>query len=156
VLATRFGNRQQMSMAGLLAYHPDGRRARVLFHTLLGAYTDQHLIDVLRQVRRQLRGKVTLIWDRLPSHRSRRMKAFLASKRSWLRVEELPPYAYDLNPCEGVWGNLKGQELANLCPDEVEDSLQAAQAGIDRIGADRQLAFAFLRRSRLSLSSSRH
>lgn len=145
-----------MSMAGLLAYHPDGRRARLLFQTLLGAYTDEHLIGVLRQMRRQLRGKVTLIWDRLASHRSRRMKAFVISQRRWLRVEELPPYAYDLNPCEPLWGNLKGQELANLCPQEVEDSIDAANTGIRRVRGDQRLAFAFLRRSRLSFRPVRH
>jgi transposase len=155
VLATRFRNWQQVSMAGLLAYHPNGR-ARILFHTLLGAYNDEHLIAVVRQMRRQLRSKVTLIWDRLPAHRSRHMKAFLASQRHWLRVEELPPYAYDLNPCEALWSNVKGQELANLCPEEARDSINAANGAIERVRSDQELSFAFLRRSRLSFRPDRH
>jgi putative transposase len=44
------------------------------------------------------------------------MKRFIADQRRWLVVEPLPPDAYDLKPVEQVWGNLKGTELANLCP----------------------------------------
>lgn len=45
-------------MPGALAYAPDGSTARIFMHTTPGAYNDEILMDVLRQVR----GKVTLIW----------------------------------------------------------------------------------------------
>lgn len=151
MLATRFRRREKMSMAGFLAYAPDGSRARVLLHTTPGAYTDRILIDALRQLRRHLRAKVVVIWDLLNSHRSRVMKAWLRSNRHWITVEQLPPYAYDLNPCEALWGNLKGQELANLCPDTVAECVAAAKAGIRRVRRQEQLAFSFLSRSGLPL-----
>lgn len=140
-----------MSMAGLLAYAPDGSTARILLHTHPGAYNDAVLIEVLRQLRRHVRGKVTLIWDLLNSHRSRAMKAWLKANRHWIVVEELPPYADDLNPCEALWANLKGQELANLCPDTLEECVDAARAGIRRIRRSERLPFGFLERSRLPL-----
>jgi transposase len=34
-------------------------------------------------------------------------------------VEYLPGYAHDLDPVEGLWANLKGVELANLCRDTI-------------------------------------
>jgi transposase len=37
----------------------------------------------------------------------------LAAPRDWLRVYELPPYAHELNPVEGIWSVLK-RSLANL------------------------------------------
>jgi putative transposase len=43
------------------------------------------------------------------------MKRYLDSQRSWLEVEPLPSYSPDLNPVEAMWGNVKGQELANRC-----------------------------------------
>jgi hypothetical protein len=43
------------------------------------------------------------------------MKQYLESQRSWLEVETLPGYSPDLNPVEDLWGNIKGQELANRC-----------------------------------------
>jgi hypothetical protein len=71
--------------------------------------------------------------------------------RSWLRVERLPAYAPELNPVEGLWGNVKGTELANRCPDTIGEAMQAACAGLERVGHDSDLCFALLRRTRLSL-----
>jgi hypothetical protein len=47
------------------------------------------------------------------------MLDWLADQRAWLHVERLPGYAPDLNPIEQVWGNVKSQELANLCADTL-------------------------------------
>jgi DDE superfamily endonuclease len=66
----------------------------------------------------------------------------------WLSVERLPGYAPDLNPIENVWGNLKSQELANLCSNTIGD---IAEDGLDRIGSDAALCFAFLHHSGLKL-----
>jgi len=60
-------------------------------------------------------------------------------------------YAYDLNPVEQVWGNLKGTELANLCPDTISEAAEIVDAGLCRIGSEAQLCFAFLRHCGLRL-----
>jgi putative transposase len=139
-------------MAAALAYAADRSDARIIFQTRPGSYTDESLIEFLQGLHTELGGaKVTLIWDGLPSHRSRKMHAFIRSQRRWLVVERLPGYAPDLNPVEGLWGNVKGTELANLCADSIDEPAQAAHAGIDRVRADTDLAFAFLRRCGLSL-----
>jgi len=84
---------------------------------------------VLSQLRRFLHGqKVTLLWDGLGSHRSRPMPAFLGSQRGWLVAERLPGYAPELNPVEGVWANLKGQEFANYAADSLNDLAQHARS----------------------------
>jgi transposase len=112
-----------MSMAGVLAYRPDRSQAKLIFQTKPGSYNTESLIEFLTQLRRHLRGKpVILIWDGLSAHRSKDMKAWLATQQHWLRVEALPGYAHDLNPMELVWGNLKATELANLCPDILDDA----------------------------------
>ena len=103
-----------MSMAGVLAYRPDRSQAKLVFQTRPGSYNTESLIEFLTELRRHLRGKpVVLIWDGLSAHRSRDMKAWQATQRHWLVVEQLPSYAHDLNPLELVWGNLKATELAN-------------------------------------------
>ena len=123
-----------------------------MFHTRPGAYNDESLIEFLQALHDEFGGaKVTLIWDGLPSHRSRKMQAWIRPQRRWLVVERLPGYAPDLNPVEGLWGNIKGRELANLCADTIDEPSHAAHAGIDRIRADTDLAFAFLRHSGLFL-----
>jgi hypothetical protein len=79
------------------------------------------------------------------------MSDWVASQRHWLSVERLPGYAPDLNPIENVWGNLKSQELANLCSDIIGEVADIAIEGLDRIGTDVALCFAFLHHSGLRL-----
>jgi putative transposase len=117
-----------------------------------GSYNDHSIMEFLIELHHHLDGdRVTLIWDGLPSHRSRPMQAFIKSQRHWLVVERLPPYAYDLNPVEQVWGNLKGTELANLCPDTIGEAAGIVDEGLCRIANETRLAFAFLRHCGLKL-----
>ena len=60
-------------------------------------------------------------------------------------------YAHELNPVEGVWGSVKAKELANLCPDTIDDMEQVADDGLCRIGSDSELCLAFLRQTPLRL-----
>jgi putative transposase len=141
-----------MSMAGVLAYRPDHSRAKLIFQTKPGSYNTESLIAFLKQLRRHLRGKpVVLIWDGLSAHRSKDMKAWLTTQQHWLTVEQLPGYAHELNPMELVWGNLKNTELANLCPDILDDADTAAHTGLHRIGSSYQLCFNFLDHTGLRL-----
>ena len=144
-------NWKRASMAAGLCYGSRGGGAQLAFHHQVGAYDTDTLISALEGLRRFLGGqKATLVWDGLPAHRSHAMRAWLRRQRSWLVVEPLPAYAPDLNPVEAPWGNLKGQELANLCADTLDETLEAATDGITRV-RHRQLAFAFLHQAGLSL-----
>jgi putative transposase len=139
-------------MAAALAYRPHRSAAALVFAMRSGAYDTESLIDFLDAFHAHFTGeKVTLIWDGLPAHRSNAMKAWIARQRSWLVVESLPPYAPDLNPVELLWGNVKGVELGNLCPEAIEDAWSAAEAGLQRAGSDYQLCFNFLDHTGLSL-----
>ena len=142
----------RLSIAGMCCYRPDGTGARLAVHLQPGSYNDQGLIGVLGHLRRFLHGqKVTLLWDGLPSHRSRVMQAFIASQRGWLVVEHLPGYAPELNPVEGLWSNLKGQELAHYAAVTIEELSQTARRGVRRVRRRAGLLFAFLDRTGLSL-----
>jgi transposase len=79
------------------------------------------------------------------------MTAWINTQRSWLHVERLPPYAHDLNPVELVWGNVKAVELANLCPDTIDEAATAADAALTRIGSSYPLCFNFLDHTGLPL-----
>ena len=144
-------NWKRLSLAGALAYEPDGSDAHLFFELRPGAYNDETLIAFLSELNEVEQRNVVLIWDGLPSHRSRRMSDWIASQRHWLSVERLPGYAPDLNPIENVWGNLKSQELANLCSNTIDQVADIAEGGLDRIGSDAALCFAFLRHSGLHL-----
>ncbi len=79
------------------------------------------------------------------------MLDWVANQREWLSIEPLPGYAPDLNPIEQVWGNVKSQELTNLCADTIGEVSEAAEDGLHRISSDAPLCFAFLRHSGLRL-----
>lgn len=83
------------------------------------SFNSQGVIGFLKQLLSWIEGKVMVMWDGAPIHRSREVRHFLsedgegAAER--LLLVRLPAYAPDLNPVEGVWSYLKGVELANLC-----------------------------------------
>jgi hypothetical protein len=140
-----------MSAAAVLAYRWDGTRCQLLFQLKPDSYNTQSLIAFLDDLRRQFRGrKVILVWDGLPAHRSRVMTEYLQRHTRWLTVERLPGYAPELNPVEYLWGNVKGQELANLCADNLGHAATALSTGMARVRHSQHLCFSFLRLSGLS------
>jgi transposase len=101
------------------ALAPDGR---LFTHVQEEAFRGPAIVAFLRQLLRQVRGKLLVIWDGAPIHRCRAVKDFLAAgaaKR--LHLERLPAYAPELNPDEGVWNLLKRGELKNRCSQDLAE-----------------------------------
>lgn len=89
---------------------------RLFLQVRPASYDAAAVVGFLRVLLRKLSGKIIVIWDGSPIHRGKDIKAFLsrgAAKR--LHLEQLPGYAPDLNPDEGIWNYLKRVELRNLC-----------------------------------------
>jgi transposase len=78
------------------------------------------------------------------------MHAYVATC-DWLEEEFLPPDGPELNPVEGVWANLKGGELANLCAQSTEQVIAIAELGLIRIRRDDRLPLAGLAHAGLAL-----
>ena len=143
-------NWSKMSISTVLGYRWDGDRSRLFFQTRKGSYNTESLIAFLEDLRRELRGKkVILVWDGLPAHKSRAMQDYLHAQRHWLTVERLPGYAPDLNPVETLWSNIKGQELANRCAEDLEELDVAVRAGMARVEDSGKLPFSFLQHAKL-------
>jgi transposase len=80
------------------------------------AFKGEDVVRFLKHLMRQIPGKLLVIWDGSPIHRGQAVKEYLAGgAASRVRLEQLPGYAPDLNPDEGVWKYLKCVELKNLC-----------------------------------------
>lgn len=78
------------------------------FHGTEAAGFLKHLVKLVS-------GKLLVVWDGNPIHRSNEVRQFLGSgegKGVWL--ECLPGYAPELNPDEGIWNYLKRVELRNM------------------------------------------
>ena len=86
----------------------------------------EEVVAFLEQLRRELRGPFTVVWDRSKIHsRSRVVKAWLA-EHSEVVVEDFPGYAPTLNPDEWVWSWTKYGRLSNLAAwdgDELWDHI---------------------------------
>jgi transposase len=95
-----------------------------LYFRLLPLNRNAHAEDVvafLEDLRRQVGGKLTVIWDRHGIHsRSRLVKAYLA-KHSDVVAEDLPAYAPSVNPDEWVWCWTKYGRLANLAAWDADE-----------------------------------
>jgi transposase len=134
-----------------LGFRWDGRRSQLWFRTAPGSCNADRVLAFLYALTHHVAGRrVTLVWDQLPAHKSRRVHAYLAAHRAWLRVEWLPGYAPELNPAEQLWGNVKGQELANACPDDLAGAATALRRGMARIRRSPTLSWGFLRHAGLS------
>ncbi|WP_271215846.1 transposase [Streptosporangium carneum] len=70
------------------------------------AFTPWHLTALLDATHTQLGGPLVLVWDNDRRHLSRAMRTAIEA-RPWLTVFQLPVYAPELNPAEGVWSVLK-------------------------------------------------
>lgn len=141
-----------MSAAAALAYRWNGRRSRLFFQLKPDSYNTESLIGFLKGLKRAMRAcPCLLIWDGLPAHKSRLMKAHLLRQRHWLHVEPLPAYAPDLNPVETLWSNIKGRELANLCAADLGAAAKEARRGLARVARHPTLAKAFLAHAGLTL-----
>jgi transposase len=100
-------------LAAISAISPEGK---LYFHSQDRAIDSADVVMFLEHLLREVPGRIVLIWDGAPIHRSHCIQEFLrngASQR--LHLERLPAYAPELNPGEGLWQQLKGVELRNVC-----------------------------------------
>lgn len=74
----------------------------------------EEVVAFLEQLRHELRGPFTVVWDRGKIHsRSKAVQAWLV-QHAEVVVEDFPGYAPTLNPDEWVWGWTKYGRLSNL------------------------------------------
>lgn len=119
------------------------------FRLFPGAIRSPQVAQFLEHLLRHLRGKVLVIWDRLPSHRSLLVKEFVAGLGGRLELEFLPAYAPELNPVEYLWGHWKQHELPNLCPKTYWELSDSARRALRRMRRRPTLITAFWRQATL-------
>ena len=79
------------------------------------SYKGPDVVKFLQHLLRHIPGKLLVLWDGAPIHRSKVVKEFLAKgAAARIHLEQLPAYAPELNPDEGIWNYLKRVELKNL------------------------------------------
>lgn len=104
-------------------------------------------VSFLGQLRRHVRGRLILIWDRLNGHRSR--EVVRSCKRHRIEVELLPAYAPELNPVEYAWSYLKTKPLANFAPRGLDELTVTTRSSARKMQRQPNIIRSFLRQSPL-------
>jgi len=99
---------------------------------------------------RHIRGRVTLVWDNLAAHKSRKLREWI-ERHPRFRLVYLPAYAPELNPVEGLWSWLKTNHLGNVCADTLDPVVALARDGMKTARRRPALLWGFLGKAGPSL-----
>jgi transposase len=114
-----------------------------------GSIKAPEVVAGLAHIHRHVRRPMIVIWDRSRAHRSAFVKTFLDHHPTIL-IEELPPYAPDLNPEEACHGTVK-QRLRNFNPDTVAHIRQQLDKEFAKLRKQPQTLLGFFHHAGLSL-----
>jgi transposase len=141
----------RLSVVGGLALAPRRQRAGFYFRVQRQNIVAPDVVNFVRQLRRQVRRPLTLVWDRWKVHR-KADELLLAKYGDWLRIEYLPAYAPELNPVEGAWGHTKGNPLANYAPEDLADLDDAVNEALCDLHTTPRLLWSFFELAKLDNS----
>jgi transposase len=130
----------RVSVAAMVCYRP-GERSRLIYRVHIyrrrrdeaASFTWCDYRDLLVMAHLQLGAPIVLVWDNLNRHTSAQMRGFIAESAGWLRVVQLPSYAPELNPVEGVWSLLNRGGLANLAVAGLDQLVRVVKRGLKKI-----------------------
>jgi transposase len=113
--------------------------------------TAEDIVAFLKELRSELPGPLTVIWDRHNIHsRSRLVKQWLAEQED-VELEDLPGYAPQLNPDEMVWAWLKYGRLSNLTATNVRELRDHVLTELEWAAFDRELLAGFFNHAHLGV-----
>lgn len=118
-------------LSAMSAISPEGK---LYFHAQEGAINSDDVVAFLEHLLREVPGRIVIIWDGAPIHRSHTIREFLTNGASpRLHLERLPAYAPELNPGEGLWQQRKGVELRNVCCVDLPHLRGALRDAVKRV-----------------------
>ena len=119
------------------------------FRLFPGAIRSPQIIEFLSHLLRHLSGKLLIVWDGLPGHRSRAVWDFVRQQKGRIWLEFLPAYAPELNPVEYLWSHWKQHELPNFCPQNFAQLSYSARQALRRMRKRPTLVMAFWEQAEL-------
>jgi transposase len=116
----------RVSVAGLACLKP-GARGHLYYRVRIcrgrkgerRSMSEEDYAGLITAAHHELKAPVILIWDRLNTHVSAVMRAFISSHQGWLTEVRLPAYAPELNPAGGARAAMKNG-LGNLAVRDVD------------------------------------
>jgi transposase len=137
--------RDHLSAIG--AVSPEGK---LYFACQDRAINSEDVVAFLEHLLREVPGRMVIIWDGAPIHRSHVVQAFLRNGAAHrIHLERLPAYAPELNPDEGLWAHLKGVELRHVCGLNLPHLRRELRDAVKRVRRKPRLIQAFFRGAQL-------
>jgi transposase len=134
-------------LSAISAISPEGK---LYFHCQDQAINSEDMVAFLEHLLREVSGRLVVIWDGAPIHRSQVIRDFLAHGAAQrLHLERLPAYAPELNPGEGLWQQLKGVELRHVCCVNIPHLRHALRDAVKRVRRRPRLINSFFRGAKL-------
>ena len=121
------------------------------FRMYPGSIKAPQVVDFLQHLLKQVPGKLLIIWDGLPAHRSKLVKAFVATQAGRIWLERLPAYAPELNPVEYIWSYWKKHALPNFCAKDYQQLSRQGRQALSRMRRRKPLIAAFWKQADLRL-----
>jgi len=115
------GARFGLNMVGAIS-----TQGQLRFMVVKGSVNSEKICDFLERLMHNAENPVFLIWDGHPTHRSKKVKEYIASFNGKLKVFFLPSYSPELNPIEQAWNNVKGHGIGRkkiFGPDQLKAAL---------------------------------
>ena len=146
----------RVSVAGLVCLKP-GSRGHLFYRVRIHrgrkgerrSMSEADYAGLITAAHQELKAPVILIWDRLNTHVSAVMRAFIGAHPGWLTEVRLPAYAPELNAAEGAWAAMKAS-LGNLAARDVDQLAAIMKNRLKRIQYRPALIQAFLAQAGLT------
>jgi transposase len=118
----RQGRRDKISVISGISVSPKRHHLGLYYLLFLANIGQEEVGRFLQELLRHLRGPVMVLLDNSSTHQGEPLQKLL-DRHPRLHLEHFPSYAPELNPDEGVW-SLAKRELANSCPDDVDELME--------------------------------
>jgi transposase len=127
------------------------RYGKLYFHVYEEAIRSAEVIRFLKHLLRHIPGKLLIVWDGAPIHRSKAIRQFLSDgAAARIHLERFPGYAPEVDPEEGIWRHLKRVEMRNLCCRDLPETRRELRAACQRLRQKPHIIQSCLRHSGLA------
>jgi transposase len=106
-----------------------GLHERLYFQVHEAAISSAEVIGFLDHLRRVIAGKLLIVRDGAPIHRSK----LHDGAAEWIPLERFAGYAPEVDAEEGIWRHLKPVEMRNLCCRDLRQTRRALRAACQRL-----------------------
>lgn len=130
MIRTSIEHNRRLNLIGAWCLTPAARTVKLHLHSHWSAVAGEQVVLFLKQLLRQVRGAIVLVWDKHPIHKRKMVSQFL-TRYPRLDVNWFPTCAPELNPTEFVWTQVS-ESTAGTAPHNASELRTNVRRGVTR------------------------